>query len=74
MHDVAERTPYRALRADAEQRLGRGIQIRDEEAVVDDDERRGQPLENVIRTRCAACATRGVRGIGRAGQLAPVSG
>ena len=70
VHDVGERAPHRAPRADAEQILGRGVQIGDEQAVVEHDECRRQPLEDVIGARRAPRAPAELQ-LASAGELAP---
>ena len=67
MHDVRERAPDRAPRADAEQVLGRGIQIRDEQRLVEHDERRRKPLEDVVGARRAARTPARSRDVASAG-------
>jgi hypothetical protein len=53
MDDVGERTTDRAARADAEEGLGGGIQIRDEQLLVDQNECGRKPVEDVV---CAGVA------------------
>ena len=67
MHDFGERAPDRAPRADAEQVLGGGIQIGDEQRLVEHDERRRESLQDVVGARSAARAPARRRGVGYAG-------
>ena len=53
MHDFREPAADRAPRADAEQALGGGIQIRDEQRLVEDEQRRRKSLQDVIGARRA---------------------
>ena len=54
MHDFRERAADGAARADAEEILGSGIQIRDVQRFVEHEERRRETLQNVVRTRRAS--------------------
>src|SRR5262249_46759654 len=45
MHELADRAPGHAAEADAEQRLGRGVHLRDQQRLVEHDDRRGETLE-----------------------------
>jgi len=53
MDDVGKRTTDRAARADAEEGLGGGIQVRDEQLLVDQNECSRKPVEDVV---CAGVA------------------
>ena len=67
MHDFGERAPDRAPRAHAEQVLGGGIQIGDEQAVVEHDERRRESLQDVVGARSATRAPARAGGVRPAG-------
>ena len=67
MHDVGERAADRAPRADAEQVLGGGIQVGDEQSLVEHDERRRKSLEDVVGGRRAARTPARSRDVASAG-------
>jgi murein DD-endopeptidase MepM/ murein hydrolase activator NlpD len=66
MNEIADRAPRHASGADAEQRLGRDVEIRDHQVLVENDERGREPLQHAAGIDAAAAAA--IRGEGsRAG-------
>jgi hypothetical protein len=56
VNDLGERAADGTARADAEEILGRRIDVGDEQRVVEDDQRRREALQDAIRARRAARA------------------
>src|SRR5690606_10579730 len=56
MHEIADRVTRDAARADAEQRLGREVQVRDHQVLVEDDERGREALQDAAGVDALAAA------------------
>jgi hypothetical protein len=58
MHELADRTSDDASSANAEQALGCGVEVSDQQRVVEHDERGRQSLEDVARIGSALSPAR----------------
>jgi hypothetical protein len=72
VYDLGQCAPHGAPRADAEQAFGRRIEERDEQVLVEDDERRRKTLQDVVGFRRSTRASTEAGTVSGAGGLAPL--
>jgi hypothetical protein len=74
MHDLGECAADGAPRADAEQAFRGGVDVRDDQPVIEDDERGRKALQNLVGIRRPAGAPSVSGAVSGACRLTPLAG